>query len=346
MDAPRPRRRARGGSMTDREQGDATAIALSPILSARYRPRDLERIAAAAPGSRIITVSREGLADGPLDDVEVLLHGFMGREALERLVAHAPRLRWIHSASAGVERVISVGRARPGLVITNARGVFSRPIAEYVVMMVLGVSRRLPELLELQRERTWQPLEGREMRDVTVGVVGLGSIGRAVGELAAGVGCRVLATRRNPGAEEAPPGVEVVGGPGSLPVLLAASDFVVLALPLTAETDGIIGPNELAAMRPGSWLVNIARGRLVDENALLRAVREGRIGGAVLDAFREEPLPATSPLYDEPNVIVTPHTSWSSGRVLDRTLDLFCENLRRFGRGEPLANRVDADAGY
>jgi phosphoglycerate dehydrogenase-like enzyme len=322
------------------------AIAISPILSVRYRPRDLERIAAAAPGARIVSVSRDGHADGPLDDVEVLLHGSVGREALERLVGRTPRLRWIHSASAGVERVIAVGRARPGLVITNARGVFSRPIAEYVAMMVLAVSRRLPQLLELQRERTWQPLEGREMRDVTVGVVGLGSIGTAVAELAAGMGCRVVATRRHPEAGEPVPGVEVVGGPESLPVLLAASDFVVLALPLTPDTEGIIGPHELAAMRPGAWLINVARGRLVDDHALTRALREGRIGGAVLDSFREEPLSGTSPYYDLPNVIVTPHTSWSSSRVLDRTIELFCDNLVRLRRGEPLANRVDADAGY
>jgi phosphoglycerate dehydrogenase-like enzyme len=243
-------------------------------------------------------------------------------------------------------------------VITNARGVFSRPIAEYVLMMILAVSRRLPGLLELQRERTWQPLEGVELRDVTVGIVGLGSIGRAVGALATAFGCRVVAVRRRSeeGAaatatdEESRSFGEVmldrVGGPEELPRLLAESDFVVLAAPLTPETYNMIDARALDAMKPGSWLINIARGALVDDRALLTALGEGRIGGAILDAFREEPLPPTSPFYDLPNVIVTPHTAWSTGRVLDRSIELFCDNLRLFAAGEPLVNLVDPTAGY
>ncbi|HEY7523078.1 MAG TPA: D-2-hydroxyacid dehydrogenase [Candidatus Limnocylindrales bacterium] len=334
------------------------AIALSPILSARYRGRDLERIRAAAPNARIVTVSVEGSADGPLDDVEVLLRGWLTSEAFDRILNRAPRLTWVHSASAGVERALTPAVLQRGIVITNARGVFSRPIAEYVMLMILAVSRRLPQLLELQRERTWQPLEGVELRDVTVGIVGLGSIGRAVAGLASSFGCRVIATRRRaadgPGppvetggpAEPAAPGADRVLGPEGLPELLAESDFVVLAAPLTPDTEGMIDATALETMKPDAWLVNIARGRLVDERALIRALREGTIGGAVLDAFRDEPLPASSPFYDLPNVIVTPHTSWSSGRVLDRSVELFCDNLRRYSAGEPLLNVVDPAAGY
>jgi len=322
------------------------AIALTPILSARYRARDLERIAAAAPGARLVSVSHEGLADGSLDDVEVLLSGFMGPGALERVVARIPDLRWIHSASAGVERVSGLARAREGFVVTNARGVFSRPVAEYVAMMVLAVCRRLPQLGELQRERTWQPLEGRELRDVTVGVVGLGSMGREVAGLLSTLGARVVATRRRADGEAPPPGVELLGGADALPALLAASDFVVLAAPLTADTDGLIGVDEIEAMRSDAWLVNVSRGRLVDEGSLLRGLQDGRLGGAILDAFRDEPLAPASPFWAMPNVLVTPHTSWSTDRVLERSIDLFCENLVRYRRGEPLANRVDTDAGY
>jgi phosphoglycerate dehydrogenase-like enzyme len=121
---------------------------------------------------------------------------------------------------------------------------------------------------------------------------------------------------------------------------------VVLAAPLTPETEGMINDDTLALMKPGAWLINVARGRLVDERALLRALRDGALGGAVLDAFRDEPLSPSSPFYDLPNVIVTPHTSWSSGRVLDRSIGLFCENLRRFRDGRPLVNVVDPSAGY
>src|SRR5260221_1915621 len=176
--------------------GAPTAIALSPILSARYRARDLERIRAAAPGARLVMVSVEGLADGPVDEVEVMLRGWLSSEAFDRLLARAPRMSWVHSATSGVERALTPAALERGLVVTNARGVFSRPIAEYVMMMILAVSRRLPQLLELQRERTWQPLEGAELRDVTVGVAGLGAIGRAGAARAGGFGCRAVGVRR------------------------------------------------------------------------------------------------------------------------------------------------------
>jgi phosphoglycerate dehydrogenase-like enzyme len=337
--------------------GAPLAIALSPILAARYRANDLEQIRRAAPGSRLVTLSAEGLADGPLDDVEVLLRGWLSAEAFDRLLARAPRLTWVHSASAGVERALTPTARERGVVITNARGVFSRPIAEYVLMMILAISRRLPQLLELQRERTWQPLEAVELRDLTVGIIGFGSIGRAVAALASAFGCRVIAIRRqaeagtegtarDPDDDFGPPKIDRMLGPEQLPELLAESDFVVLAAPLTPQTDGMIGTDALAAMKRTAWLINVARGRLVDEAALVRALREARIGGAVLDAFTEEPLPVESPFYDLPNIIVTPHTSWSSARVLDRSVGLFCDNLRRFAEGRPLLNVVDPDAGY
>lgn len=345
--------------------GVPAAIGLSPILSARYRAQDLERIREAAPASRLVSVSLEGHADDQLDDVEVLLRGPLPAPAFDRLISRCPGLRWVHSATAGVERVLTPAALARGLTITNARGVFSRPIAEYVMLMILAVSRRLPQLLELQQERTWQPLESVELRDVTVGIVGLGSIGRAVASLAGAFGCRVIATRRrqDAGAEAVEGGsVDAVLGDGEqpalaprvdevlaaeeLPRLLAESDFVVLALPLTPETEDLFDAELLARMKPSGWLINVARGRLVDERALVRALRENRIGGAVLDAFRDEPLPPDSPLYDAPNLILTPHTSWSSGRVLDRSIGLFCENLRRFRAGEPLHNVVDPAVGY
>jgi phosphoglycerate dehydrogenase-like enzyme len=344
--------------------GAPRAIALSPILSARYRSRDLERIRAAAPGATLVTVSVEGLADGPLDDVEVMLRGWLSSDAFDRLLVRAPHLAWVHSATSGVERALTPAALERGLVVTNARGVFSRPIAEYVLMMILAVSRRLPQLLELQRERTWQPLEGAELRDVTVGIVGLGSIGRAVGALATAFGCRVVAVRRRPdgdggdgtgaaarGDDDGSPSLgeamlDRVGGPETLPELLAESDFIVLAAPLTPETQDMINAETLAMVKPGAWLINVARGRLIDERALLRALRDGPLGGAVLDTFRDEPLPPLSSFYDMDNVILTPHTAWSSGRVLDRSVELFCDNLRRFAAGEPLLNVVDPDAGY
>jgi phosphoglycerate dehydrogenase-like enzyme len=337
--------------------GVPLAIAVSPILSARIRARDLDRIREAAPGSRIVNLSVEGLADGPVDDVEVLLRGFLSSDAFDRLLAHAADLRRDHSATSGVERALTPAARARDVVVTNARGVFSRPIAEHVLLMILAVSRRLPQLLELQRERTWQPLEGRELRDLTIGIVGYGSLGRAVASLATAFGSRIIALRRRAGAGTAgdgeteegfavPPRLDRTLGPDGLHELLGESDVVVLAAPLTPATEGMIDEAALGAMRRDAWLINVARGRLVDDVALLRALRDGRIGGAALDTFSDEPLPTSSELWDLPNVIVTPHTSWSSSRVLDRSVDLFCDNLRRYRAGEPLRNVVDPAAGY
>jgi phosphoglycerate dehydrogenase-like enzyme len=341
--------------------GVPLAIAVSPILSARVRTKDLDRIREAAPGSRIVNLSVEGLADGPVDDVEVLLRGWLVAEAFDRLLARAPHLTWVHSATSGVERALTPAALARDVLVTNARGVFSRPIAEHVLLMILAVSRHLPELLELQRERTWQPLEGRELRELTIGIVGYGSLGKSVASLASAFGSRVVALRRRPegGADAAAPAgadeddgfpfeprVDRVVGPDRLHELLAESDIVVLAAPLTPETEGMIDEAAVAAMKRDAWLINVARGRLVDDTALVRALRDNRIGGAALDTFRDEPLPPGSPYWELPNVILTPHTAWSSARVLDRSIDLFCDNLVRFSRGEPLRNVVDPAAGY
>ena len=305
----------------------------------------------AVDGVRCARIAADGRIHGDadesvFDEAEILLVGAVPATVLDHVVGRAPRLRWIHSASAGVDRVSTAAVRERRLVVTNARGVFSRPIAEYVVMMSLAISRRLPQLLELQRERTWQPLRGREMSELTVGIVGFGSIGEEVARLLAPFGCRILATRRHPDRGSGDSRAIELFGLDDLDQVLRASDIVVVAAPLTDETAGMIGAEQLAEMREDAWLINIARGRLIDELALRRALESGWIGGAVLDVFGEEPLSPESPLYRTPNVIITPHTSWASDRVIERTVDLFIDNLRRDRSGEPLRNVVDLDAGY
>ena len=327
--------------------GSPLAIAMSPVFAGLDATAGMrESILAAAPGARLVGISAEGLTDEPLDDVEVLLRGWsLGSESLDRLVGRAPKLRWIHSVSVGVESVLTPCVRLRDLTITNGRGVYDEPIAEYVMTMILAICRRLPQLLELARERTWQPLEAIELSEVTIGLVGLGGIGCQVAKLAAPFGPRVVAVRRRPNSG-AIPGVQVLGGIEALPELLAQSDFIVLALPLTSATETVIDEAVLRRARPGSWLINVARGGLVDERALSRALSDGILGGAVLDTFREEPLSQNSPFYRQPNCIVTPHTSWSSGAVVRRTLDVFCENLRRYRSGEQLLHVVDPALGY
>ncbi len=329
-------------------EGSPAAIAVSPVLTGRDAFESMrQKLLAAAPGARIVPVSAEGVSDEALVDVEVLLRGWsMSGEAVDRVVGRAPGLRWIHSVSVGVDSLITPAMRVRELTVTNGRGVFDKPIAEYAMTMILAVCRHLPQLLELQRERTWQPLQARELNEATIGLVGLGGIAREIARLAAPFGPRIVAVRRHPDAAGAPQGIEVLGDLTALPKLMAESDFVVLALPLTSETERVIDEAALAAARRGSWLINVARGALVDERALLRALRDGPLGGAILDAFREEPLRETSPFYRLPNCIVTSHTSWSSKAVLDRALDVFCDNLRLYRAGRPLKYVVDLEAGY
>jgi phosphoglycerate dehydrogenase-like enzyme len=324
-------------------------ILATPILGAQLS-RDLVGRIEALPGTRVARIAADGRIHGDADEsvfeeAEILLVGAVPASVLDHVVSRAPKLRWIHSASAGVDRISTPAVRQRALTVTNARGVFSRPIAEYVVMMSLAIARRLPHLLELQRERTWQPLRGRELSELTVGIVGYGSIGVEVARLLAPFGCRIIATRRHPERGAGDEGVELMAL-DRLDDLLAASDIVVVAAPLTDETAGLIGAEQLSRMGEDAWLINIARGRLLDELALRRALEAGWIGGAVLDVFSEEPLPPDSPLYRTPNLVITPHTSWASDRVIERTVDLFVENLRRDAAGEPLRNVVDLDAGY
>jgi phosphoglycerate dehydrogenase-like enzyme len=325
-------------------------VLATPILGVPLS-RELAARIEAVDGVRCARIAADGRIHGDADEAafeqaEVLLVGSVPASVLDHIVSRSPRLRWIHSASAGVDRVTTSAVRERGLLVTNARGVFSRPIAEYVVMMSLAIARRLPQLLELQRERTWQPLRGRELSELTIGIVGYGSIGVELAGLLEPFGCRIIATRRRTelGAGDAPH-VELLGL-DDLGELLRVSDIVVVAAPLTDETAGLIGAEQMAEMREDAWLINIARGRLIDEIALRRALTSGWIGGAVLDVFGEEPLPPDSQLYDTPNLVITPHTSWASDRVAERTIDLFTDNLRAYRAGEPMRNLVDVEAGY
>jgi phosphoglycerate dehydrogenase-like enzyme len=265
----------------------------------------------------------------------------------------APHLRWIALPSAGVDRVVRAGLVRPGgPVVTNARGVHAIPISEYVFAMLLMWARNWPAILAAQRasmwpnHKGWEGLAGGELHGATLGVVGLGAIGRQIAHLGRCFGMRVLATRRSitPGTED--PDVDELIPLAELPRLLAAADYVVLAVPSTAQTHHLIGREQLRAMKRSGVLVNIGRGDAVDEPALVEALRDGTIAGAALDVFETEPLPPDSPLWTMPNVIVAPHLAGSTDAYSKRFTGLFLDNLRRYQAGEPLRNVVDPERGY
>jgi phosphoglycerate dehydrogenase-like enzyme len=266
----------------------------------------------------------------------------------------APNLRWLAMPSAGADGAVRAGllAADRPLLITTANGVHTVPITEFVFGALLILIRHWPDILTLQRERTWpdhsrwRRLGSGELDGSTLGVVGLGAIGRQIARIGRAFGMRVVATRRTviPGATD--PDADVLYPTANLRALLAEADFVILAVPHTPETHHLLGPNELRAMKPSAFLVNIARGTIVDEPALIAALQNGTIAGAALDVFEKEPLPPDSPLWTLPNVLISPHVSGLTTRYSHRFTDLFLDNLTRYRAGQPLRNLVDPVRGY
>jgi phosphoglycerate dehydrogenase-like enzyme len=277
-------------------------------------------------------------------DAEVAFTGQVTRAQL----ASAARLRWIHSPAAGVGGMLFPEMVNGPVQITNSRGMSADTIAEHVLAVILAMFRRLPHALRCQAARDWaQDAIGQEGNRMIAGsrvlIVGLGAIGGAVARRLALLGALVTGVRRR--QAQASDGVRVE--PASrLHDLLPDADVVVIAAPHTSETRGLIGPRELSAMSRDAILVNVSRGQLVDEPALVEALRAGTIAGAALDVFRDEPLPPDSAFWALPNVLITPHTSGFRPDHWDAATSLFADNLRRFEAGEPLLNVVDKRAGY
>ncbi|WP_435175537.1 D-2-hydroxyacid dehydrogenase [Halorussus sp. AFM4] len=255
-------------------------------------------------------------------------------------VAAAPELRWVQSLSAGVDHFPQEEFADAGVALTSASGVHAEPIGEQVLAYLLAFERNVQKGMAQKHRGVWENYGGRELRDETVGVLGLGAIGGRVAELASAFGTEVLGTKRDP--ETAPEAVDEAFGPDGLYEVLARSDYVVVALPLTDETRGLIGDDEVRTMRSSAVLVNVARGEIVDQDALTEALQEGHLRGAALDVFEEEPLPADSPLWDLSNVILTPHMAGSTPHYYDRCADLFAGNYEAFVAGDTdaMENRV------
>jgi phosphoglycerate dehydrogenase-like enzyme len=305
-------------------------------------PEEVER---AVPGDRVVRIARSGPFDTAAD-AEVAL-GAPHPDLIKEFLGRAPDLRWLHTVSAGVEHIlIPEVTGRPGFTLTNNSGAFDVPIAEFVLATMLSAAKHLPDYQRMQHEARWgREHTHTELRDATLVVLGLGSIGGEVARLASGFGMNVIGVRRRLDLARIP-GVSRVVPPERLADLAAEADFIAVTAPLTPATRGLVSRQVIARMKPTAWIVNIARGAIVDEPALLEALREKRIGGAAIDAWWTEPLPAESEWWSLPNVIVTPHASHSSPRVRERTLALFLENLRRWKAKEPLLNVVDLQAGY
>jgi phosphoglycerate dehydrogenase-like enzyme len=291
------------------------------------------------PELQMAATSDTDILSQQIGQADVLLASRVPPTAL----AEATRLRWIQLTGAGVDHLIPARGLLGRVVVTNARGIHADVMADYTVAVILMLQWKFPRVLKNQQARIWghqftAPLAGK-----TLGVVGLGSIGREIARRALVFGLNVVGVRRHPTPTES---VTRVFAAHELGTMLPLCDFVVLVVPATPESTRMIGEQELKLMKPTAHLINIGRGSVVDESALIRALQEGRIAGAGLDVFEQEPLPADSPLWSLDNVIITPHISGEPEGYPARVIDIFSTNLERLRTGQALKNRVDFTRGY
>lgn len=312
------------------------------ILFAHAAYRLAEACARAAPDLVIREVRDTDAMLAAAAEAEVLVVSGLWRDAVLDV---APKLRFVQSISAGTDQFPKAEFKRRGIRLASAQGANERAVAEHALALLLALFRRIPEARDNQARRHWRPMIGdpgareRELAGKTLLIVGYGRIGRRVARLATAFDMRVLATRRDVSAAGGEEGVEVHSN-ASLHALLPRADAVVLTCPLTPDTERLIGADALARMKPSAVLVNVARGRVVDEPALIAALGEGRLAAAALDVTVEEPLPSASPLWALPNVLITPHTAGETEAYEENVVALLLDNLQRLARGERLMNGI------
>ncbi len=317
------------------------------LLDPRLHVRDVashfvhELPEARRPGQPPPKPSAERDFSSVLRDAEVLL---APRKMPSDILARMPSLRWAQAVTAGVDYLTNTGIAGYGVSLTTAAGINTRPVAEYAMAGILYFAKEMDRIRRNQRAHRWERHDLGEIGGRTLGLLGLGAVGSQVAHLATAFGMQVLAIRRSNGIAHA--GVDEVWGPERLDELLSRSDYVVVALPLTSSTRAVIDEGRLLSMPPHAVLVNVGRGPVVDEAALLKALQSAWIRGAVLDVFEQEPLPADHPFWEMENVLLSAHLAGLSDRYDARVVDLFCENLLRYLEGLPLLNVVDAAHGY
>jgi phosphoglycerate dehydrogenase-like enzyme len=320
----------------------------SPFAMWNIPHAHVERLASQFPQHHFRHARNEDEGAEMIADAEVAFSGQVHRAQLDR----ASQLRWIHSPAAGVGGMLYPEmRARP-IVITNSRGMAAETMAEHAVAVTLAMFRRLPTAVRRQTERHWAQDEisaGRPNRTVAgseILVVGLGAIGTAIASKFTALGAHVKGVRRRQPEADSHPWIGEIAGRDKLHTWLSTADVVIISAPETSETRHMIGARELSLMKRDALLVNLSRGKLVDEGALVHALSARAIGGAALDVFEHEPLAAESSLWSLPGVLITPHTSGFRPDHWDAATTLFATNLRRFEHGEPLLNVVDKEAGY
>ena len=307
-----------------------------------------ERLRIDFPEFTVVRLTNYTRITDEIVDAEIVFSQVVNREHF----LAAKKLRWIHSPSAAVHQFLYPELLQSDVVLTNGREVHAPVVAEQVMAMIFALARRIPESIRFQLKHEWaqgifwdQCRSPTEVADATIGLVGLGSIGRNVAQRASAMGAKVIAVREHADRPK-PNHVDEVFPSSKLEDMLAKSDYVVLSPPLTPATKGMIGRGQLAAMKRDAYLINVGRGPLIDEAALIQILRKCKIAGAALDVFDQEPLPPESPLWDLDNLLITPHTGGMTEKMWERHYAVFADNLRRFLAGQPLLALVDKSAGY
>jgi phosphoglycerate dehydrogenase-like enzyme len=300
------------------------------------------------PSLQVVNLDDYDAIDVEIRDADIAI----GWSFRPQQIRAARKLRWIHSTAAAVHTLMFSELIDSEIILTNARDVHGPVVAEHVIALIFTLAKKIPQAVRMQQKHAWgqhniweDPPQTREIAGATLGLIGLGTIGREVARHANGLGMKVIAARENP-QKETPEGIQQVFPSTEREKLLIQSDFVVLCAPVTSHTRNLIDAAGLAQMKPDAYLINVGRGELIDEPALIDALRNHRIGGAALDVFEKEPLPADSPFWDLDNLLITPHTAGLSHKMWERHYALFTENLRRYLSGQPLLAVVNKSAGY
>jgi phosphoglycerate dehydrogenase-like enzyme len=279
-------------------------------------------------------------------EADAILVANFAHEPFQTIFPLASKVRWVHAVSAGVEYMLSPGFVASPVPLTNGRGAFKDSLAEYALASMLFFAKDLRRLLRNQEARRWEPYDMQMLRGQTLGIVGYGEIGSATAQLATRMGMRVLAVRRRPALSKADLNLAATYPMDRLKGLLPECDFVLVAAALTPETRGLIGAPEFAVMKPSAVIINLGRGPIIQESALVDALQTQRIRGAALDVFDQEPLPPEHPFYKMENVLLSPHNADHIPGWIEVAVEIFLDNFQRFLKGEPLLNLVDKKAGY
>jgi phosphoglycerate dehydrogenase-like enzyme len=310
------------------------------VLAAEKDPE----LALLAPIPHLLGNTLEAFGES-VREAEVILHWSGSRDLLRQVFLATPRVHWVHSRSAGLDRVLFPELVASAVPLTNGSGVFSASLGEFALTAILFFAKDLARMRRNQRARRWEQFNVDEIAGQIVGIVGYGDIGRAVAARLHALGMRVLALKRH-AITQPDPLIAQFFKPEEVPALLAASDYVVVAAPLTAETHHMISDAAFAAMKPSAVLINVGRGPVVDQAALLRALDQEKIRGAGLDVFEQEPIPHDDPIWSYENVLVSPHCADHTKTWLRDAMRFFLAQYERFTRGEPLQNIVEKQLGY